>query len=85
MATATSVRNHALFWTGSTILFLALVWVLRDVLLPFICGMAIAYLLGPVVRRLIGYGVPRKWAAVIILGSFSLTLIIILASGPCRC
>ncbi|MDB5491539.1 MAG: hypothetical protein JWO78_1388 [Micavibrio sp.] len=79
MATASSVRNHALFWTGSTILFLALVWVLRDVLLPFICGMAIAYLLGPIVRRLIGYGVPRKWAAVLILGSFSVVLIIILA------
>jgi predicted PurR-regulated permease PerM len=79
MATASSIRNHALFWSLSTVLFLALVWVLRDVLLPFICGMAIAYLLGPVVRRLINLGVPRKSAAVLILGSFSVVLITILA------
>lgn len=79
MATASSIRNHALFWSVSTILVLALVWALRDALLPFICGMAIAYLLGPVVRRLIVMGMPRKWAALLILGSFSIVLAIILA------
>lgn len=74
-----SIRNHALFWTCSAAGFLAIVWVLGDVLLPFVCGMAIAYLLGPLVRRLIHRGMPRRWAALSILGTFFLILTVLLA------
>jgi len=74
-----TLRAHALFWVTASVVFLAAVWVLKDMLLPFVVGMAIAYLLGPVVGRMIRAGVPRGLAALLILLSFIVVLSIILA------
>lgn len=74
-----TLRAHALFWALATALFLAAVWILKDMLLPFIVGLAIAYLLGPVVTRMIRAGVPRGLAAILILLSFFAVLGLVLA------
>lgn len=66
----TDMRQHAMFWAIAAAIMVLTVWVLGDVLLPFVVGMAIAYLLGPVVKRMINAGVPRQAAALIILLSF---------------
>ena len=36
-----------MFWVAALAVFVALLWLLSDVLLPFVAGMALAYLLDP--------------------------------------
>ncbi|NQW10845.1 MAG: AI-2E family transporter [Alphaproteobacteria bacterium] len=71
------------FWV---ILFLAFgmaLYVLRDVLLPFVAGMAVAYLLDPVVDRLERVRLPRGLATLIVLlAFFALTIGAILLLLP---
>lgn len=66
----TDMRHHAIFWSVATAALILIVWMLGNVLFPFVVGMAIAYLLGPVVKRMINAGVPRQLAALMILLSF---------------
>ena len=63
-------EKRALFWIGGLILFAYLVHVLSAVLLPFVAGLAIAYLLDPVADRLEKWGAPRWLAATLIVGAF---------------
>jgi predicted PurR-regulated permease PerM len=44
--------KHLRFWLIGGALFITTLWLLRDMLLPFVVGLAIAYLLDPVVERL---------------------------------
>lgn len=41
-----------IFWVAAAAVFLLLMWVLNDILLPFVVGMVVAYFLDPVVVRL---------------------------------
>jgi predicted PurR-regulated permease PerM len=56
-----------MFWIAALLVFIALLWVFSDILLPFVAGMALAYLLDPVVKRLHDLGVPRAFAALAII------------------
>ena len=63
-------RERGLFWLlllGATGLFLV---VLADVLLPFVAGLAIAYLLDPIVDRLERAGCGRTIGATLVLCGF---------------
>ena len=40
------------FWVAAAAIFLLLLWLLNDILLPFVVGMVVAYFLDPVVARL---------------------------------
>ena len=64
------LRTQVIFWSLVLLAVLALIHVLGDVLLPFVSGATVAYLLSPLVRHLIGFGLPRKWAALLLLLSF---------------
>jgi predicted PurR-regulated permease PerM len=67
------------FWLiGLVVLGLAL-YLLRGILLPFVAGMAVAYLLDPQARRLERLGLSRTVATVIITLSFFLFVVILLA------
>ena len=46
-----SLRRQLIFWAGALLVFIALLWLLGDVLLPFVAGMVLAYLLDPLVRQ----------------------------------
>ena len=48
-------------------MLVALLWLLNEVLLPFIAGMALAYLLDPLVKRVQRLGVNRAIAAVAVV------------------
>ena len=62
-------------WWGAVALILALVlWLLGAAIMPFVLGMAIAYLLDPVVDRLERAGVSRVLAVVLITGLAVLAL-----------
>jgi predicted PurR-regulated permease PerM len=55
-----------------------LVYVLRGALLPFVAGMAVAYLLDPVADRLERLGMPRSIASLLIILTFVLAVVAIL-------
>jgi predicted PurR-regulated permease PerM len=59
---AMPIDQQLRYWGIAGIVFIALLWVMGDVLLPFITGMAIAYFLNPVVTKLQKRGVPRTLA-----------------------
>ena len=65
-------ERHVMFWIAALAVFVALLWLLSPVLLPFVVGMALAYLLDPLANRLIKRGMSRFAAALLILGSFVL-------------
>jgi predicted PurR-regulated permease PerM len=69
-----SARSHLIFWSLTLLAFFLLVWVLRDILAPFVVGGAVAYLLGPVVRRMMQAGLPRGVAAGLLLFGFILVV-----------
>jgi len=50
------------FWLGGAIVFLLLLWLLSDILLPFVVGAVVAYFFDPVVVRLHRLGLSRTWA-----------------------
>jgi predicted PurR-regulated permease PerM len=54
--------NRWRFWVAAAIVFVLILWLLNDILLPFVVGMAVAYLLDPVVARLQRLGLSRTWA-----------------------
>lgn len=72
-------RGHAVFWAAALVVLMAVIWALGDILLPFIVGAGIAYLLGPLMRRMSQAGVPRTLSALIILGGFFVVATAILA------
>jgi predicted PurR-regulated permease PerM len=71
-------RNQILFWAGVIALFAGFVWLFKGILLPFVLGTIIAYLLDPAVKALRRRGIPRWSAAVIILGTFALFIVVLL-------
>ena len=68
-------RRQVFFWLGAFALFVAILVVFRAILLPFIAGMALAYLLDPVADRLERWGLPRVAATAVILVGFLLVFV----------
>lgn len=62
--------THMIFWACATTLFILTVLLFKAVLLPFVLGVAVAYLLNPLVNRFGDIGVARAPAALMILGGF---------------
>lgn len=70
-------------WIGLLALFVLLLYELRGVLLPFLTGIGIAYLLDPMADRLERAKVPRGIAAaLIILAFFVLVAVVLLVVVP---
>ena len=65
-----SLRHYAFFWLSVCVAFVGAVWVLKGMLLPFVVGMAIAYLFGPAVSWMVSHQVSRTVAASLLLGGF---------------
>ncbi len=66
--------RQAMFWMGLLGILIALLFVFRGVLLPFIAGLVIAYLLDPFARKLQRLGLNRLGASLVILILFVLLL-----------
>jgi predicted PurR-regulated permease PerM len=64
------------FWLITLLVVISALYVLRDMLLPFVAGMAIAYFLDPVADRLERFGAPRWLAATCVLLFFVLILVL---------
>lgn len=70
------LERQVMIWAIALIVFVALLYLLREILLPFIAGMAIAYFLDPVADRLERWGLNRLWATSVILLLFLLAMVI---------
>jgi predicted PurR-regulated permease PerM len=65
------------FWIVALVALVAVLWLLGEILLPFVGGMALAYLLNPAVNRLERLGVRRVIASLAIVGFGVLALVIL--------
>ncbi|MBF9044690.1 AI-2E family transporter [Rhodobacterales bacterium HKCCE4037] len=74
---ALPVRQQMIYWGVAAIAFLAVLYVLGDVIVPFLVGGAIAYFLDPVADRLERLGASRALATAIIF--VVLILVVVLA------
>ncbi len=45
-------QRQVIFWLAALAVFILLLWLLSGILLPFVAGLAIAYLLNPLTDRL---------------------------------
>ena len=70
--------RHATFWFATLTVCALALYVLRDVLLPFVAGFALAYLLDPVADRLQRAGIGRLGATIVILVLFVVLLVLML-------
>ncbi len=71
-----TVRNQILFWAGVALFFVAAIWLLQDVLFPFVAGVILAYLLNPLVTRLERLRVGRLMASLIVASAIVLVFAI---------
>jgi predicted PurR-regulated permease PerM len=65
-------------WGIALIVFIAVLVLLKSILLPFVAGMAIAYLLDPVCDRLEAMGTSRTTATAIVTAVFAVLVILLL-------
>jgi len=78
------IERNILFWIAALAVVVGLLWLLSPILLPFVLGMAIAYLLDPLNRRLTKRGMSRLFASSIILAgfAFAFALLLLLITPP---
>eukprot|EP01042_Synura_sphagnicola_P033224 gene33224-42686_t len=71
-----SLQRQLLFWLLALAIVVLALMLFRDVLLPFIAALALAYLLDPLADRLERWGLSRLTATIAILCLFLLVFII---------
>ncbi len=62
-----SFERQIAFWVAALVVFVLVLWLLSEILLPFVAGLAIAYLLTPLTDRLERAGINRLAAAIMII------------------
>ncbi len=72
-----NLQRQVIFWIGALVAFILVLWILREMLLPFVAGMALAYLLNPLTDRLERYGVNRMIATLAVVGFFLLVFVVV--------
>lgn len=64
-----TLRNQVLIWVTFLVVLILLLWLFRGILLPFVVGIALAYLLNPLVNQLQRWRFNRTWATTVVLFS----------------
>ena len=64
-----TIRQQSLFWVWAFLAVLLILYVISDVLLPFVLGIILAYLLNPLTTRLERLRLSRTLAALIVSGA----------------
>jgi predicted PurR-regulated permease PerM len=72
-----NLQRQVIFWVGALIVLVLFTWILRDVLLPFVAGIALAYFLNPLADRLESFGFDRLVATLVVTGVFALFFVIV--------
>lgn len=72
-----------MFWVAALAVLIAVVWLFSGILLPFVAGMALAYLLDPIARRAERLGIGRAVSALIVVTVVIVALVIVvMATAP---
>lgn len=70
-----SYQRSVFFWIAASVILAGTIVLLREILLPFLVGIALAYLLNPLVTRFERLGLGRSVAALGIIGLFYVSII----------
>jgi predicted PurR-regulated permease PerM len=73
------LKTQFLFWVAALAVLIGLIILFKSVLLPFVIGGVLAYLLNPLVTKLCGVGLSRRLSVLSILSVFVVTFVILLA------
>ena len=71
-------ERQVAFWLGALVLLALVLWLLEPILLPFVAGMVLAYLLDPLTNRLQRLGISRLIAALAVIGLFVLVFVLLI-------
>lgn len=71
-----TTQQRTISWVAAFVIFLALVYLFEAVLLPFLVGLAVAYLLDPLCDRLEGLGCSRTAATALVTVGFFLVVML---------
>ncbi len=72
------VERQVLFWLAAALLLVVAVLLLKDVLLPFLIGIVVAYALNPAADRLASWGISRTLASAIIVAALLIAIALLL-------
>jgi predicted PurR-regulated permease PerM len=68
-------ERQVLFWVTAAVLLILTIAVLKEILLPFVAGIAIAYFLSPLADRLVALGLNRIVASLLIVVTLAVVLV----------
>jgi predicted PurR-regulated permease PerM len=71
------IERQVLFWLAALLIFVLGILLLKDVLLPFLVGMVIAYALNPIAERLVARGLSRTLASALVVA----TLVVVMTAA----
>jgi predicted PurR-regulated permease PerM len=78
-----ALERQVIFWIAALAVLAAVLWLLSDVLLPFVAGMALAYLLDPIARRAERLGIGRAVSALTVVTLVIVALVVaVMAVAP---
>jgi predicted PurR-regulated permease PerM len=69
------LERQVIFWLTAAVLLILTIALLKDILLPFVAGITIAYFLSPLVDRLTGLGINRILSSLVIVAAGGLLVI----------
>jgi predicted PurR-regulated permease PerM len=78
VAVTIGLGRQMTFWVVTFVAFVLAIWLLHEILLPFVAGMTLAYLFNPLASRLERLGIDRLIASLVIIGVFVLSFILLL-------
>ena len=73
-----TLTRQMTFWVLTFVVGVLVLYVLREILLPFVAGMALAYLLAPAANRMERMGVHRMAATLLLVGGVVLAFVFLL-------
>src|SRR5437016_10823922 len=73
-----TLTRQMTFWVLTLLGGILALWVLREILLPFVAGMVLAYLLDPLANRLERLGMNRLLATLAIIVTVVITIAVVL-------
>jgi predicted PurR-regulated permease PerM len=73
-----TLTRQMMFWVLTLVVGVLVLYVLREILLPFVAGMVLAYLLDPLANRLERIGINRLAATLVIIGAVVLVFVVLI-------
>jgi len=71
-------QRQMIFWLAALAVFILVLWLLSEILLPFVAGAAIAYLLTPLTDRIERLGVHRLAASLLIITIVVMAIVLLI-------